>query len=242
MFKHIMILAGLLALLLAGCTGVPFGPVAIGSGQPVTQEYDLAGFDAVDVSNGFQVSLAPGDGFAIKVTIDDNLTDYLVVDKLGDTLHIGLDNRGGWFSTRNLQAEVTLPELKQVGLSGGSSATMAGFPAVGTFKAELSGGSRLEGAVTGEDVSLNGSGGSRFVLAGSAQNLALNGSGGSRAELAELAAQQANVDLSGGSQAAVAVTGELNYNLSGGSRLTYSGDPAIGRSDASGGSEAVRRD
>jgi hypothetical protein len=70
----------------------------------------------------------------------------------------------------------------------------------------------------------------------------VNASGGSRAELAELAAQQANVDLSGGSQASIQAAGELNYNLSGGSRLTCGGDPAIGRSDASGGSEAVRGD
>jgi hypothetical protein len=242
MFKHITILAALLAMLLAGCTGIPFGSGIIGSGRPVTQEYDLAGFDAVDASNGFQVTLAPGDGFSVKVTVDDNVTDYLVVEKHGDTLHIGLDNRGGWFSTRNLRAEVTLPELRQVGLSGGSSATMAGFPAVGSFTAELSGGSRLQGDVAAEDVSLTGSGGSRFVLAGSAQNLSVSGSGGSRAELAELVAQQANMDLSGGSQASIQVVGELNYNISGGSRLTYGGDPAIGRSDASGGSEAVRGD
>ena len=242
MLRQILILAGLLALLLAGCTGIPFGPAIVGSGRQVTQEFDVADFDGVDASHGFQVTLAPGDGFAVKVTVDDNLTDYLVVEKRGDTLRIGLDNRGGWFSARSLQAEVTLPELRRVGLSGGGSATMMGFPAVDAFTAELSGGSRLQGEVAGEDVSLNGSGGSRFVLAGDAENLAVNGSGGSRAELEELVSQQVDVELSGGSQASVHAAGELNYTLSGGSRLTYSGDPAIGRSDASGGSEAKKKD
>ena len=243
MLKRILILAGLFSLLLAGCTGISFGPATFGSGQPVTQEYDLAGFDGIAASHGFQVTLKPGDGFAVKVTADDNLTDYLMVDKRGDLLRIGLDNSSGrWFGSTTLRAEVTLPTLRKVELSGGSTASMTGFPPVDAFVGDLSGGSRLQGDVTAEDVSLTGSGGSRFVLAGGAESLTVNGSGGSRADVEELVAQQVSVELSGGSQASVQAARELNYTLSGGSRVNYSGDPAIGRSDASGGSKAEKKE
>ena len=63
----------IVAALLAGC-----GVVSItGSGNVVTQEEAITGFDRLDVSQGFQVDVRQGDTFSVVIRVDDNLVDRL---------------------------------------------------------------------------------------------------------------------------------------------------------------------
>ena len=220
------------ATLLAGC----FPPGIVGSGRSETRDYDVSGFTGIDANNGFQVELTPGDNYKVTVTADDNLTQYLVVEKRGNNLTLGLQpNRA--YSVRALRAQVTMPNLTDVSLSGGARLTFPTFRP-DRFNAELSGGSRMEGTIETTDMRLNLSGGSQLNLKGTARTLSLDGSGGSRATMDGTKANDANVNISGGSQATVGVSGSLNYDLSGGSRLNYIGSPTKGRTNASGGSQA----
>ncbi len=87
------------------------------------------------------------------------------------------------------------------------------------------------------------SGGSQLYLGEHAprgSSLSVDGSGGSQAHLEGMSVQKANANLSGGSMAALNVTGELDYNLSGGSQLKYTGNPTIGTSLATGGAQATK--
>ena len=83
------------------------------------------------------------------------------------------------------------------------------------------------------------SGGSRLNLAGQTDRLVIDGSGGSEINLTRFLASVASVELSGGSTATINVTEELEYDLSGGSRLRYAGGPSITDAEASGGSQAI---
>lgn len=100
---------------------------------------------------------------------------------------------------------------------------------------ELSGGSRVTGDISADDVNLELSGGSRIELVGSADNLVANGSGGSHLELGSFPVDNANIEISGGG-ATVDVSGTLDLDLSGGSRVLYDGEPKLGDIDLSGGS------
>lgn len=111
----------LLVPLLAGC-----GPVSItGSGNVVTQEEAITGFDKVDISQGFTVDISQGDTFSVVIRIDDNVQEYLEVAKRETTLHIGLKPN---HTARNatLQAEVTMPQLIRLSVRDGSHATVSG--------------------------------------------------------------------------------------------------------------------
>jgi len=66
--------------------------------------------------------------------------------------------------------------------------------------------------------------------------LAVRASGGSVVDAGALAAEVADVELSGASAATLTVRSHLDFHLSGASHLTYAGHPARGRADSSGGS------
>ena len=123
----------------------------------------------------------------------------------------------GGYQTTQLKAEITLPTIKNIQLSGGTIANAQNINLNDTLGIDLSGGSQV-------------------TMTGQATDLTLSGSGGSIMRLGDLQANNATVDYSGGSQGTVNLNGKLDISLSGGSQLHYKGNPTLGTVDSSGGS------
>jgi hypothetical protein len=68
----------------------------------------------------------------------------------------------------------------------------------------------------------------------------IDASGASRLKLAGFRINNANIELSGASDADVFVNGTMDVDLSGTSGLDYLGQPSLGRTDISGGSSLKR--
>jgi hypothetical protein len=231
-----IVLVTCVGLALAGCYPIGF---KIGSGRLETREMDLAGFTGVNASHAFAVTITQDENYRVTVTADDNLWENLDVRVQGNTLHLGL--RPGSYNSSTLRAEVTMPSLDAVDVSGAASATLRGFADGGNFSGQASGASRIEGDLEAADVDLDLSGASRINLRGSGDALRVDASGASNAELRDFAVETAGVNLSGASRADINPSGSLDYSLSGASNLTYSGNVKVGRSETSGGSSARTR-
>ena len=217
-------------VLMVGC-----GRVVTGSGNPIAKTYDYSDFTAIEVHQGFQVELKKSNSFNIEITVDDNLQEYLQVDKSGSTLRIQLQ-QSRWYTSATLKAKITMPDINRLDLSGGSRVDIGGFNLSHDLSIEMSGGSHINGDVSADDVDLEMSGGSHIELVGSADSLVADGSGGSHLELGSFPVGDANIELSGGGGATIDVSGTLDLDLSGGSELYYSAEPKLGDIDLSGGS------
>jgi len=217
--------------LLVGCGAV----TVTGSGNLKTKTFDFSDFTGVKAESGFQVELTKSSTFSIEITADDNVLEDIEVDKSGDTLRIR-PQRNRIYRSVTFRANITMPDLYKIDLSGGSRASITGFNSSHDLSVGLSGGSAVTGDITAGDADLNLSGGSQVALSGAADNLDVNGSGGSHLELEDFSVNNADVNLSGGGRATVNVNGTLDVNLSGGSRVTYIGEPTMGDIDLSGDS------
>ena len=213
MYKLRMPILLIVTTLLASCGLV--SPLT-GSGNVVTQEEAITGFDKLDVNQGFQVDVSQGDSFSVVIRVDENLVEDLQVVKEGSTLKISL-KPGRSYNLENvtLEADVTMPELTG---------------------ADLAGGSHLRGDVETGDVTFNLSGGSHLTLSGSAGDLTIDTDGGSHAKLANLAVVDASVNARGGSHATVNPSGRLDAVAKGGSHVRYLGSPTLGTIDTDGSS------
>jgi hypothetical protein len=225
-----------------GCGLIPGVRTISGSGDVVTREEPITGFDRVDVSHAFQVDISQGDTFSVVVRVDDNMIEYLEVVKQGDTLKIGLEPGQG-YSVRKatLEADVTMPELAGLELSGASHVAVTGFKSTKAFDVNLSGASRLRGDIEAGDATFDASGASRVTLNGSARNVTVEGSGASQIDLSDFAVADAKVKLSGASTATVNPSGTLDVDASGASDAYYLGDPTLGKVDTSGASSVERK-
>ncbi len=237
MFKHRLIsVVFLLVALLAGCT-VAMGDweMVSGSGDVVTREMEFAGFDRIVASHAFNVEIRQGDSFRVVIRIDDNLEQYLQVHKQGRALRIGLQPDISIQGRVTLEAEITMPELTGLDVSGASSVTIAGFESAEAFEAELSGASTLRGSIQSGDARMDISGASYVDLTGSVGDLTLDISGASTADLGGFSVNDADVEASGASKVTVKAGGRLDADASGASKVYYLGNPTMGRVETSGG-------
>ena len=214
-----------------GCQG---GGIA-GSGNTVTRTFDYDDFTVVDIHHGFHSDVTKSDEFSIEIVIDDNLLEYLDVDKSGSTLKIRLLQPPEYRNV-TLEVKITMPDISKLDLSGGSHTNITGFNLLHGLTIDLSEGSHLNGNISATDVGLEISGGSHLDLTGSADNLNLIGSGGSHLTMGSFTAGDSTVKITGGSQASINVNGTLDVEVGGGSHVTYSGEPQIGDINLSGGS------
>jgi len=206
----------------------------------VTQEEAIAGFDKVDITQGFTVDISQGDSFTVVIQVDDNLVRHLRVVKQDSTLKIGLD-RNRSYKDATLKAEVTMPELTGLDLSLGSHANITGFKSPKALDAALSGGSHLRGDIEAGSASFRLSGGSHLTLSGSGQDVSITASGGSQINLGDFPVADASVNASGGSEVTVKPSGRLDANASSGSPVYYLGSPTLGTIKESSGGEVRRK-
>ena len=250
-----------------GLTALAFGMVATGcslldvqtisgSGVMTTEQHDLADFDRIDVSRRFEVTILPGDGFAVSVSADDNVARYLEIEQTGATLRLDIDDSVN-LEDATVTASVTMPTVEQVTLRSGATAMLTDLPVLDALALRLSGGSELScrgldasslvidlsgsSDVDCQDVTLDQftaslDGGSDVRLTGEAATATIEGSGSSELELGGFRLAGADVTLSGGSEARLTVSGVLEAELRDGSEVRYTGDPVIGRIELHGGS------
>jgi hypothetical protein len=225
-------------VMVIGCTQIPI----TGSGNVVTQEEPISGFDKVDISQSFEVDISQGENFSVIIRVDDNLVEHLQVVKQDNTLKIGLKpNRNYTASNVTLEAEVTMPELTGLDLSGASQATISGFKSTNDLSVDLSGSSSLVGDIEAAKTNFDLSGSSDANLSGSGQETTIDVSGGSQIDLSNFLVADVTVNASGGSTATVNPSGKLNADASGASQIHYLGDPILGEIDSSGASSVEHR-
>jgi hypothetical protein len=248
MKKSILLTLVIVVPLVSACCGIPnigdlippVGGAILGSGNVVTQDFDITGFDKVDVSHAFTVDITQGDTFSVVVSIDDNLVEYLQVIKEGNTLRIGLD-RGRNYSNMHATAEVTMPELTGLELSGATHGTVTGFSSAKALNVDVSGASGLTGDIEAGDAWFDVSGASDVTLSGSAQNVTIDASGASHVDLGDFPVGDASVEASGASNVTVNPSGRLDADASGASHVRYLGNPTLGTIESSGGSSIEGR-
>ncbi|HOG47563.1 MAG TPA: head GIN domain-containing protein [Anaerolineae bacterium] len=243
--KRMVLLSCLLvAVVAAGCCPLTPGLLnarsLVGSGRLETRELDLSGFSHIEAGSAFVLDVVQSEQFAVSITADDNLFDYLDAAVSGDTLRLRLRSGTG-ISRATLRARVAMPALRGLDLSGASRSSITGFSSAKGLDLELSGASSLQGDIKAGAVRVELSGASRLELTGSGEDLTLRGSGASTARLAGFPVTDARATLSGASRAELEPSGRLDADLSGASTLQYGSGATLGRVQTSGGSSIHAR-
>jgi hypothetical protein len=144
------------------------------------------------------------------------------------------------FTGATREAEVTLPELTGLDLSGACHGAITGFSSTKALDVDLSGASHLLGNIDAGDAWFDVSGASQVNLSGSARDVVIDASGASQVKLADFPVDDATVEASGASKVTVNPSGRLDADASGASRVHYLGDPTLGDIDTSGASDVVK--
>lgn len=231
-----------------------------GSRDLETREMDFSDFTRLTVSHAFQVNITRADSFFVSITADDNLFDYIDVSQTGSTLKIGL-KPGYSYTLTTERATITMPDLRGLSLSGACTGDISGFSSAEPLELEasgasslsiddvvagdtdfnISGASRVTGTMEISDGDFEVSGASTVELAGTAADVSIEVSGVSSARLEDFPVVNATIKLSGASSGTINASGRLNANVSGASRLYYTGNPTLDDIEVSGASTVSQK-
>jgi hypothetical protein len=259
MKKLIILTLAALMLLTTMFTGCVRVDLAEKNGPITTKNYDFTGFTGIDIGHAFDLTVTPSDKFSVSITAGANLLEHIDVHLDGATLVFGIDGWTDiWFSSwiAPPKVNITMPALNVLMLSGAARANVAGFRSsqdfdlhlsgageinmdmeTGDFISEISGASRVDGALVASSSDIELSGASHIRLIGSGGDIKLHGSGASDANLKDYAVHNADINFSGASHVSLMVTGRMDVSLSGASSLDYAGHPDIAETDITGASK-----
>jgi len=218
-----LIVAILIVVFLANGLLVGCGGILTGSGNLKTEDYTFSDFKKVEISSAFEFEISKSSSYSVSVTADDNIIEKVQVTKEGDTLKIGLKPFIRLGSV-TLRANVDMPQLHGLDISGASRGTVSEFSSIEDIDITVSGASRVTGDITGGDAEFDISGASTIQLEGSATNIVADVSGASSFDLGGFRVNNANIDISGASTGTVNLSGRLDADVSGASRLSYMGN------------------
>ncbi len=232
----LLVIMLVLAGLLSGCF-----PVRVtGSGNIISRTFSFVDFTKARISYGFTAEVKAASTYGVTVTADDNIFEYIQVDKDGDTISIGI--KPGSYEQSHLQATILMPALRGIELSDGGRTDISGFSSSNDLSIKLSDGTDLSGSLTAGNVDINLTDGSRVDLDGSANSIEVTSHDGSRANLENFTVVNADLNIGDGGTLAINITGTLNADLSAGSRVTYTGNPVLGTIKISSGATLSKKD
>jgi hypothetical protein len=246
----VVALMGLISLLAIGSSCV--GRI-VGSGRIITKDYNFTNFTEVDISSFFKYEINRSDSFGIKASTYENIIDHLDITQSGKTLLVRF--KPGVFNT-DTNITITMPELSKLVVSGASRGSAKGFQSSNQYDLEVSGASQLEMDVEAGNTKVNVSGASKVTgnlragetrivvsgasgcdISGSAGLTTVEVSGASHFDSLNFHMQNANINVSGASHAAIYTSGTLNLDVTGASTLDYSGNPILSKVNVSGASK-----
>ncbi|MEO0466263.1 MAG: DUF2807 domain-containing protein [Pseudomonadota bacterium] len=184
-------------------------------------DVDIDGITGLDVSAGMRVEYEVSDVYAVELELRRGDIDDVRIERKGDTLHIGRENKGwmGWGDSVEATITVLGPNLTEIDVSSGSSTQVEGL--------------------SGDDLEIDSSSGSSLRVSGTCEDLEAGASSGASVNASNLTCKLGNLDTSSGASLAVTVTDLVNADASSGSSISVQGGARSGDIDSSSGASVA---
>ncbi len=173
----------------------------------VTRNFDFKNFTELSVSSMVEVKLSKSDTWKVSINLPGDLDSYLDVRMDGNELRIGMRNIPAVIQRKlrnmNVTATVSMPELRELEVSGAASVTCNDTYDLGDkeFSLELSGAGKLKGmTVNAKKLDLEMGGASSAELAGVFDTAEIEMGGASKGKF-DISAAKLIQEISGASKA-----------------------------------------
>lgn len=167
----------------------------------------LTDFTGIEISGGWELDIARGDSWRVELDVPAEFGTRVEARVVDGRLHLGLSD-GIWlspFGQQEFSADVTMPRLESVTVSGASEIDFSGFQG-GPLEITVSGAAEVDGSA------------SRF----DALNLTMSGAGD--VDLSEVPVTDAEISVGGAASVELRMAGgKLTGRMRGAGSLAYYG-------------------
>ncbi len=221
MKKQISFLAFLFNIwFLAACN-----PRLEGSGNSVTEDRNIPGFENVAVSGDFNVYISyNATQQAVRLSGEDNVLPHIELEVKNKKLTIKYDRNYRHSNHKTVAVYLNLPAVYSLDLSG-SGEVVSTLNTVS--ETNISGSGNLETVSNAAELKATISGSGNTVLRGEIQKVSCKISGSGEIHAFELATKEADATISGSGSCDVNVSESLKATISGSGNVTYKGSPQV---------------
>ncbi len=196
-----------------------------GNGDMVTKTRSVGEYDKVAVGGSFDVKLYAGNEGSIKVTVDENLLDYLITEVVNGKLKIQW--RKGTNVSHRSKVSVTVPfkDIEGVSLAGSGDVYTTDVIKADNFKTSLAGSGDMKLKVNATNISSSIAGSGDITLSGTSSSIKCSVAGSGDLKAYELQSNDADVRIAGSGVIRISVKDNLTAKVSGSGDVYYKGNP-----------------
>jgi hypothetical protein len=223
---------------LSSCFG--FGRKVEGNGNRQTRDYSISNFTEVSLAGSMTVYITQGSTYSVKVEADENLFEYLKIEKDGNELEIGSRNNYNLRSKGGIKVFVTSPTYEGAEVAGsGKIISQSKITNARVINIDVAGSGDVQLDLDAPEVHAEVAGSGNVLLKGTTRELQIDIAGSGDIKAFDLMAEVTKIDIAGSGNAQVSASRELDVDIAGSGDVTYKGNPAVKTSKA--GSGEVRK-
>lgn len=193
-----------------------------GNGNVAVKSYETGAFDRILVGGALKMVIIPSEKHSVNIETDDNLFDQIQVVVKGSTLEIIPRHIS---NSTKLEAVVALPSLSGLKAEGATNVSSDELLEGESLELEASGASKLNLALSYENLVSSISGAVKLTLEGHAGSHKVNMSGASKLAALDLETENTVIVASGASSAKVWAVERLDANVSGAASVSFDKQP-----------------
>ena len=230
-------LLSLVSLFLSACN--IFGERVHGNGNIKSETRQAGHFNSVDVRNNIDLHIKQDSSWSVRIETDENLMEFIQVSENNGWLRVEVRDHFNLDPSKSINVFVSAPEFNGLTASGASE-IMSDTKIVCTdpMDIDVSGASEITLEIKAPRIKAGLSGASKATFRGETKDISLHGSGASEFRCFDLMSENADVDVSGASNADLFASVNLKAEASGASNIRYKGKPSVSSNTSGAGNVA----
>jgi hypothetical protein len=213
-----------------------------GSGNVVTEQREVSGFERIALSGAGKVIITQGEKEALTIETDDNLMRYIKTEVRDGTLGLSFTGNVIPLPSRSLIFRVSVVDLTGLDSSGAGSFEIGRLD-TDRLKVTLSGAGNVGiDELKATDLAVAVSGAGNVELAGQVETQEIDLSGLGSYNAPALESRTASVRISGAGNTAIWALDTLDVEISGAGNVEYFGSPKVTQEISGAGKVTSRGD
>jgi len=209
----------------------------VGSGNVVSENYDLSGFESVTVQDGVNLIVTQGDVYSVEIMADDNVLELLEVEVTErGSLEVGLEDFVWLSDAEPIMLHVTMPEVTTLSVEGSG-----GIESVGLIESErlilrIFGSGDISVQARADELSSRILGSGDISVSGIADEYDVTIEGSGSVDAFSLIAKDVSASIFGSGDMELYATETLDVTIDGSGDVRYKGSAVVSQDIGGSGS------
>jgi hypothetical protein len=236
--KHRILVISILTacMLFVMACGINLGNIQVGnvqvvrgSGNMVTENRNVSGFDHVQLDGLGELTIIQGNSESLTIEAEDNIMPKITTEVNNGTLIISFGEN--WettvIPTKTIKFTLNVINLKGLVINGAVNANAASLNS-DQLDLEINGVGKIniQNLTTG-DLTMKGSGGADFEMTGTVNSEQIEVDGAATIKAGDLQSQSAKITINGVGTATLWATNSLDATINGAGTVEYYGNPTV---------------